>query len=92
MDAIVICVPLRRLSAAVAEAHSLRLSAAVAAAIGCVLRGQWASLDADMLVMTDRSACLVELVLVVSRGRAGRTEHVHRRVRSLLASVPIKRP
>ena len=50
-----------------AESQSLRLSAAVAAALGCVPHGQWALLDADMLVMIDRSACLVELVLV---GRA----------------------
>ena len=92
VDAIVISVPLRPPECTPAEAQSLRLSAAVAAAIGCVPRGQWASLDADMLVMIDRSACLVELVLVVSRGRAGRSEHVHRRVRSLLSSVPIKRP
>ena len=71
----------------------LRLSAAVAAAYGRVPRGQWALLNADMLELIDRSACLVEAVLVVfSRARAGRTEHVQRRVRSLLANIPIARP
>ena len=70
----------------------MRLSAAVADAYGRVPRGQWAPLDADMLELIDRSACLVEPVLVVSRARAGHTEHVQRRVRSLLANVPIARP
>ena len=65
---------------------------AVAAAYGCVPRGQRAPLDADMLELIDRSACLVEPVLVVSRARASRTEHVRRRVGSLLASVTIARP
>ena len=60
-------VPLRPPGLTPAEAQSLRLSAAVAAALGCVPHCQWALLDADMLVMIDRSACLVELVLV---GRA----------------------
>ena len=49
-----------------AEAQSLRLSAAVAAAFGCVPRGQRALLDADMLELIDRSACLVEPVTVES--------------------------
>ena len=40
--------------------------AAVAAAVGCVPRGQRALLDADMLELIDRSACLVELVTVES--------------------------
>ena len=47
-----------------AEAQSLRHSAAVAAALGCVPHGQWALLDADILIMIDPSACLVEPVLV----------------------------
>ena len=59
---------------------------------GCVPHGQWAPLDADMLQLISRSAFLVEPVLAVSRARAGRTEHVQRSVRSLLASVPIARP
>ena len=65
--------------------------AAVAAAYGCVPRGQRAPLDADMLELIDRSACLVKPVLVVSSARASRTEHVQRRVGSLLASVTIAR-
>ena len=48
-----------------AEAQSLRLSAAVAAALGSVPRGQWALLDAYMLVFIDRSACLVEPSVLV---------------------------
>ena len=44
----------------------MRLSAAVAAAFGCVPRGQRALLDADMLELIDRSACLVEPVVVES--------------------------
>ena len=48
----------------------LRLSAAVAAAYGRVPRGQWALLDADMFELIDRSACLVEPVVVVTRARA----------------------
>ena len=59
--------PLRPPGLTPAEAQSLRLSAALAAALGCVPHGQWALLDADMLVMIDRSARLVELALV---GRA----------------------
>ena len=43
---------------------SVRLSAAVAAAFSCVPRGQRALLDADMLELIDRSACLVEPVTV----------------------------
>ena len=65
--------------------------AAVTAAYGCVPRGQWAPLGADMFELIDRSACLVEPVLVVSRARAGRTEHVQRRFRSLLANISIAR-
>ena len=42
----------------------VRLSAAVAAAFGCVPRGQRALLDADMLELIDRSTCLVEPVTV----------------------------
>ena len=49
-----------------AEAQSLRLFAAVAAAVGCAPRGQRALLDADMLELIDRSACLVEPVVVES--------------------------
>ena len=49
-----------------AEAQSLRLFAAVAVAVGCVPRGQRALLDADMLELIDRSACLVELDTVES--------------------------
>ena len=59
--------------------------AAVTAAYGCVPRGQWAPLDADMFELIDRSACLVEPVVV---GRAilllpvlaqTCTQHVQRR-------------
>ena len=78
-------------SASASGVHSRRSS--VVATLRSCRRCDWlcaswsvAALDADMLVMIDRSACLVELVLVVSRGRAGRSEHVHRRVRSLLSS------
>ena len=73
--------------------------AAVPVAYGCVPRGQWAPLDADMFEFIDRSSCLVEPVVV---GRASRllpvlaqtctTQHVQRRVRSLLANVPIAMP
>ena len=49
-----------------AEAQSLRLFAAVAAAADCVPRGQRALLDADMLELIDRSACLAEVVSVES--------------------------
>ena len=56
---------LRPLGCSPAEAQSLRLFAAVAAAAGCVPRGQRALLDADMLELIDRSACLVEPVSVV---------------------------
>ena len=41
--------------------------AAVPAAYGCVPRGQWAPLDADMFELIDRSSCLVEPVVI---GRA----------------------
>ena len=87
MDAIVPCVPLWSPGCTPAEAQSLRLSAAVAAEFGCVPHGQWAALDADMLELIDQSACQVEPVLVVSRAR----RHVQRRVKSLLANVPIAR-
>ena len=53
---------------------------------------QRALLDADMNALIDRSSCLVEPVLVLSRARAVGTEHVQRRVRSLLAKIPIARP
>ena len=56
--------PLRPPGSTPAEAQSLRLFAAVAAAVSCVPRGQRALLDADMLELIDRSACLVELVVV----------------------------
>ena len=65
--------------------------AAVPAAYGCVPRGQWAPLDADMFELIDRSSRLVEPVIV---GRAilllpvlaqTCTQHVQRRVQSLLA-------
>ena len=60
---------------------------------GCVPRGQRALLDADMLELIDRSACLVEPVVVesCSSSRAcavTRSKHVQRRVRSLLANSP----
>ena len=42
------------------EAQSLRLSAAVAAALDHVPHNRWAFLDADILALIDRSACLVE--------------------------------
>ena len=63
VDAIVLCVPLRPLERAPAEAQSLRLSAAVAAACGCVPRGQRAVLDADMNALTDRSSVWWRLFL-----------------------------
>ena len=56
MDAIGLCVPLRPPGCSLAEAQSSRLSAAVAAASGCVPRGQWAPLDTDMPVLIDRRA------------------------------------
>ena len=58
--------PLRPPGSTPTEAQSLRLFAAVAAAVSCVPRGQRALLDADMLELIDRSACLVELVVVES--------------------------
>ena len=58
--------PLRPPGCTPAEAQSLRLFAAVAAAAGCVPRGQRALLNADMLELIDRSACLVEPVAVES--------------------------
>ena len=66
---------------------------------GCTLpHGQWALLDADMLELIDRSACLVEPVLVGGafllflRACATRTAHVQRRAKALLANTPIARP
>ena len=56
-SALVRRVLLRSLGCSPAEAQSLRLSAAVAAALGFVPHGQWALLDADMLALIDRSAC-----------------------------------
>ena len=64
VDAIVPRVPRRPLGRAPAEAQSLRLCAAVAAAFGCVPRGQRALLDADMNALIDQSSCLVAPVLV----------------------------
>ena len=59
-----------RLPASASGVHyrqsSVRLSAAVAAAFGCVPRGQRALLDADMFELIDRSTCLVEPVTVES--------------------------
>ena len=83
--------PLRPMGCTPAEAL-LRLSAAVAAAYGRVPRGQWALLDAAMFELIDRSECLVDAVVVVSRARASRTEHVQRRVGSLLVNIPSARP
>ena len=66
-DAIVVWLsPLRPPGCTPAEAQSLRLFAAVAAVVGCVPRGQRALLDADMLELIERSACLVEPVAVES--------------------------
>ena len=65
-DAIVVWFSLLR-SPGLAPAEALlRLSAAVAAAFGCVPRGQRALLDADTLELIDRSTCLVEPVSVWS--------------------------
>ena len=58
---------------------------------GCVPRGQRALLDADMFELIDRSACLVEPVVVESCA-VTRSKHVQRRVRSLLADSPSARP
>ena len=74
------------------------IPAAVHAASGCVPRGQWAPLDADMFELIDRSSYLVEPVVI---GRAIMllpvlaqtcTQHVQRRVGSLLAKKPIAMP
>ena len=74
--------------------HTTLVPAAVPAAYGCVPRGQWAPLDADMFELIDRSSCLVEPVVV---GKAilllpvlaqTCTQHVQRRVRPLLAKYP----
>ena len=43
--------------------------AAVPAAYGCVPRGQWPLLDADMFELIDRSSCLVEPA-ALTRARA----------------------
>ena len=62
----------------------------------CVPRGQRALLDADMLELIDRSACLVEPVSVESCAPSvlvlSPRKHVQRRVRSLLANVLSARP
>ena len=69
--------------------------AAVPAACGCVPRGQWAPLDADMFDLID---CLVEPVLVeraillLPVLAQTCTKHVQRRVWSLLANIPIATP
>ena len=76
------------------DQHSFLPQLSPQRACGYVPRGQWALLDADMPELIDRSACLVEPVVVESlcSSRAclccPRTEHVQRRVRSLLANVP----
>ena len=74
----------------------LRLSAAVAAALGHVPHGQWALLNEDMRLLIDRSACLVEpvaveLLLLLPCLRCSRSKHDRRRVRSPLTK-PIARP
>ena len=61
VDAIELCVPLRPLGCSPTEAQSLRLSAAVAAAIGCVPRGQWAPLDAGPVRMSG-GACSCDAI------------------------------
>ena len=96
-DAIVVWFSLLRPPGCSPAEALLRLSAAVAAAFGCVPRGQRALLDADMLELIDRSTCLVEPVsvgvLCSSRACAvPRSKHVQRRVRSLLANIPSARP
>ena len=96
-DAIVVWFSLLRPPGLAPAEALLRLSAAVAAAFGCVPRGQRALLDADMLELIDRSTCLVEPVYVgvlcSSRACAvPRSKHVQRRVRSLLANIPSARP
>ena len=62
----------------------------------CVPRGHRALLDADMLELIDRSACLVEPVTVshvlLPCLFCPRSKHVQRRVRSLLANSPSARP
>ena len=94
----------RRVTAAVPPELCLRVRtalvpAAVPAAYGCVPRGQWAPLDADMFELIDRSSCLVEPVVVVGRAilllpvlAQTCTWHVQRRVQSLLANTPIAMP
>ena len=62
----------------------VRVSAAVAAAYGYVPHGQWALLDAEILVLIDGSA---RLVGPCSRACASRITLDRRRVRSPLASV-----
>ena len=77
-----------------AEALS-RLSAAVANALGHVPHGQWALLDADMPLLIDRSACLVEPVavelLLLPCLCCHRSKHDRRRVWSPLTKL-IARP
>ena len=64
---------------------SVRLSAAVAAAYGCVPHGQWALLDADTLALIDRLAFVVEpcvldgALFAPSRACASRIKHDRRR-------------
>ena len=74
------------------DQHSFLPQLSPQRACGYVPRGQWALLDADMPKLIDRSACLVEPVVVESLCSpclcCPRTEHVQRLVRSLLAIVP----
>ena len=85
-------------SGARSRRSSVRYSAAVAAAFGCVPRDQRALLDANMLELINPSTCLVELVAVgvlCSFFRAcavPRSKHVQRRVWSLLAKIPSAKP
>ena len=48
------------------DQHSFLPQLSPQRACGCVPRGQWALLDADMPKLIDRSACLVEPVVVES--------------------------
>ena len=80
------------------DQHSFLPQLSPQRACGYVPRGQWALLDADMPKLIDRSACLVEPVVVESLWLlpclcCPRTEHVQRRVRSLRSRLyPIARP
>ena len=89
------CSPAESLFGSAYDTHS---PAVVHAASGCVPRGQWAPLDADMFELIDRSSYLVGPVVI---GRAilllpvlaqTCTQHVQRRVGSLLAKKTIAMP